>query len=303
MPNMFRKILCPVFFDDARPVALEYARHLAQQDGATVYLLHVVPTDEFHLHSKAYRPEEAGGADVGWAERVARERLSQVAKESFDGVACETLTRVSGDPTEAILRVARELGVDLLVIATHGRTGLARLLRRSVAERAVREATCPVLTTKGGRGLTAPSPFRKILVPVDIGEEPGRALRLAARMAERSGGTVFLLHVVPTEEIYLFRDVYRPDESGGPSLVRAEKAARERLAEIARAHLGAAQRETLVHVSDDPERTILEVEQDLGPDLLVMATRGVSGLLHVLLGSLTEKLVRDSSCPVLSLRE
>ena len=61
--------------------------------------------------------------------------------------------------------------------------------------------------------------------------------------------------------------------------------------------------ETVLHVSGDPARTILEVEKELGADLLVMATHGVTGLFHLLLGSLTEKMVREAGCPVLSIRQ
>jgi len=62
MIKPFRKILCPVYFDETSPVALQYAQHFANQDDGTVYLFHAVPTDELHLLRKVYRPEEHGGA-------------------------------------------------------------------------------------------------------------------------------------------------------------------------------------------------------------------------------------------------
>ena len=156
MNGTFRNVLCPVYFDEASTAAVDYARLFAGQDDGTVHLLHVVPTDEFHLHSRIYRPEEAGGADARWAERVARERLEEIARERFGGLRCQTVTRVSGDVAAGILEAARAVGADLLVMATHARTGLARLLRGSVAERAVREAPCPVFTTRGAQPPAAP---------------------------------------------------------------------------------------------------------------------------------------------------
>ncbi len=304
MVRSFNKILTPVYFDDVSVAALGYARHFAEQNGGTVYLLHVVPTDEFHLLSKVYRPEEGGGADVRWAEKVAKEKLEEIARERLGGVRCETVTRVSGDPVEGILGAEKELGADLIVMATHGRTGLAHLFLGSVAEKVVRESPCPVFTTHKREELPLDRPFCKILVPVDIEEARSQtALSYARRIAEQNEGTVYPLHVVPTEEIYLLRDVYRPDEAGGPNLVWAEKVAKEKLEEIARQYLSGASFETVVHVSNDPQRTILETEKDLGADLLVMATHGYTGILHLMVGSLTEKLVRDSACPVLSIRE
>jgi len=96
MAELFRKILSPVYFDETSPAALEYARHFARQNDGTVYLLHVVPTDELHLLRKVYRPEEGGGADTGWAEKVAREKLQTMAQEHLGGVRCEIVTRLSG---------------------------------------------------------------------------------------------------------------------------------------------------------------------------------------------------------------
>src|SRR5262249_3391077 len=81
MAELFRKILSPVYFDATSPAALEYARHFARQNDGVVYLLHVVPRDELHLLRKVYRPAAGGGADTGWAEKVAREKLQTMAQE------------------------------------------------------------------------------------------------------------------------------------------------------------------------------------------------------------------------------
>ena len=64
MAETFRNILCPIYLDDTSPQVLSHARHFAHLGGGTIYLLHVVPTDELHLLRKEYRPDEWGGADV-----------------------------------------------------------------------------------------------------------------------------------------------------------------------------------------------------------------------------------------------
>ncbi len=302
MTEAFRKILSPVYFDETSPAALDYARHFAQQNDGTVYLLHVVPTDEFHLHHQAYRPKEGGGADPVWAEKVAREKLQEIARERLGAVRYEVVIRLGSDPATGILEAEKDLGANLVVMATHGRTGLSHLFLGSVAEKVVRESSCLVLTTHRQEELPTTQPFRKILVPVDIDNKSVVALSHARRIAEQNDGTVYPLHVVPTEEIYLHRDVYRPEEGGGANLVQAEKVTKEKLEAIAGEHLSGVRYEAVTHVSGDPARTILEVEKDLGADLVVMATHGFTGILHLMVGSLTEKLVRESFCPVLSIR-
>jgi nucleotide-binding universal stress UspA family protein len=124
------------------------------------------------------------------------------------------------------------------------------------------------------------------------------------RIAEYSQGTVYLLHIVPTDETdLLLRDVYQAREGAHANSVVAERVARQKLAQLAKDHLSGVRYETVLHVSGDPAKTILEVERAVGADLLIMATHGLHGVFHLLLGSLTEKMRRESSCPVLSLRQ
>src|SRR5262249_4698919 len=157
---------------------------------------------------KVYRPQEGGGADASWAEKVAREQLQTIAQEHLAGVRHEIVTHLSGDPATGILEVEKEVGADLVVIATHGRTGLAHLILGSLEEKVVRESRCPVFTTHRGENLASTEPFHRILVPVDIAERSATALTYARGIAEHSRGTVYPLHIVPTEETdLLLRDV------------------------------------------------------------------------------------------------
>lgn len=148
MRHLFLRILSPVDFHENSLAALEYAAQFARQYDATVYLLHVVPTDELHLHREVYRPEEGGGADVQWAEKVSKEKLHEIAQERLSGgIRYEILTRV-GEAAKSILETAEEVGAELIVMATHGRTGISHFFLGSVAEQVVREASCPVLTLR-----------------------------------------------------------------------------------------------------------------------------------------------------------
>ena len=304
MPELFRTILSPVYFDETSPQALEYARHFAQQSGGSVSLLHVVPTDEFHLLRRVYEPEKGGGADTDWAEKVSRDKLQALAKTHLEGVRYEIVTRLNSDPATGILEAAKEVGADLVTMATHGRTGISHLILGSVAEKVVRETVCPVFVSRHGEHLSETQPFQKIVVPVDITEQAGSALTYARRIAEQYQATVYPLHIVPAADSdLLLREVYRANPQAPADHVYAEKIARQKLEELTRTYLSGVRSEIELHVSGDPGKTILEVEKAIGADLLVMATHGFSGMFHLLLRSLTEKMMRDSGCPVLALHQ
>lgn len=307
MARPFHKILCPVYFDETSSVAVEYARHFASQDDGTVYLFHAVPTDELHLLRKVYHPQEHGGADVIRAEQVARDRLAEIAHEHLKGTRHEIVTARQSDSARGILEAEEKVGVDLVVMATHGRTGIAHLMLGSVAEKVVRESKRPVFTTRRGELLSGATPFQKILAPVDISDQANAALVCARQIAEQSGGVVYPLHIVPTDETeLLLHDVYeaREDKTNHKvNAVVAEKVARRKLTDLAERHLSGMRYHPELQVSGDPAKTILEVATGISADLIVMTTHGVSGFFHLLLGSITEKMMREAACPVLAFRQ
>ncbi len=147
----FANILCPVDFDQNSLAAVPIAARLAQEQNATLCLLHVI-----HLH-----PPAEPALSFAEAEAKARTRLEQLAHQKFKAGTRYELLVITGDPAAEVLQVAAGLGDDLIVMATHGRRGFRRLVLGSVAERVVREAPCPVLTVRpnaarGGASRTRP---------------------------------------------------------------------------------------------------------------------------------------------------
>jgi len=137
---MFKKILCPVAFNDNSIAALDYARALALESGAMLYVMNVV-----------FLPLETLEPRPAVSEEPSRLALDKLARERFHGkVRYKLLVRI-GQPAELISQTAEELDVDLIVMATHGRTGVSHLFLGSVAEHVVRTATRPVLTIRPGR--------------------------------------------------------------------------------------------------------------------------------------------------------
>jgi len=140
MAYPFKAILSPVQFDDNSMAALSVAKELALTYGATVYVLYVVPiilvAGEGYI---VYSLEEQ--------EQNAKKALAEMAQQRLSGVKYEILTKI-GEIAKSVLDVAHEIRADLIVMATHGRTGIPHFFLGSVAEKVVREAHCPVLTVR-----------------------------------------------------------------------------------------------------------------------------------------------------------
>ncbi len=137
--------------------------------------------------------------------------------------------------------------------------------------------------------------YQRILCPVDFDENSLAALGTAADLARRSDGTVFVLHVVPMivapTAMPVYVDLYKSQE----------EAAWARLKEFARKDLAGVKYELLVQMGE-PAGTILRAEKKVSPDLLVMATHGRRGFSRFFLGSVAEVVLRESTCPVLTIR-
>ena len=140
----YKIILCPVDFDDNSMAALAHARRLAIDMGATIHLLHVLPI----LPMLADHGVNVGVDEA--AEQQAQCQLKDLARRRLTRVPAEIHTRIAfvSEVPKAILASARELGADLIVMATHGRGRIGHLLFGSVTEAVVRNAVCPVLTLR-----------------------------------------------------------------------------------------------------------------------------------------------------------
>lgn len=143
MANTFRTVLCAIDFGPHTDLTLEAARRVAEDAAGKLVLFHVVPL-----------PIEAVGQPLlvepfSGAEQDARERMKHLA-DRLDLKIPYEIAVVTGEPAPEIIRAAGEHHADLVVMATHGRTGLSHFFLGSVAERVVRESPVPVLTVRAG---------------------------------------------------------------------------------------------------------------------------------------------------------
>jgi nucleotide-binding universal stress UspA family protein len=144
----FRQILVPTDFSATSDLALDYAREVAQRFGASLHLVHVLEDPFVYgpLGSQAFLAETEGVRKSILDDAKAR-LARRITRRDGDVVAASAEV-ICGRGAEAIVMHARNLGIDLIVMGTHGRTGLAHLLIGSVAERVFRTAPCPVMTVR-----------------------------------------------------------------------------------------------------------------------------------------------------------
>ncbi len=283
MTTIFRKILCPVAFSDNSMAALDQAAKLARKSDSLLYLMHVqfVPMSNLdELAREVTLSTEPGKLQL---ERVARKHLAKVRHK---------LLVQFGKPAELIEKAAEDLDIDLIVMAIHERSGIDRLFLGSIAEHVLRSSRRPVLSFGPGTALGA---LKKILCLVDLDPDSVAALKVGWRLAQEYSATVSLLRVVPVP----FEPSEVPVE---PVTHEWEQNARDQLAKVAAENLGAKAKCKLVVRRGDPASAILEVEKELRPDLIVMASHEQSGLSHLVFGSVAERTVRESVVPVLTVR-
>ncbi len=148
MTAPFRLILCPVDFSELSAHALQYAASLANKYGASLHVLHVV--DEAFQYWMAMGPNSVPVGpppeELLTAAKEGMVRFIEAQPPCVDGKAVTQV--VLGRPFVEIIRYAREAKADLIVLGTHGRSGLSHMLLGSVTEKVVRKATCPVLTIR-----------------------------------------------------------------------------------------------------------------------------------------------------------
>ncbi|HKE13903.1 MAG TPA: universal stress protein [Kofleriaceae bacterium] len=297
-----RRILVGTDFSGEAEIALEHAVRIARHVGAELLLAHagsVIDTAD-----AALAPESAALLEYERivAQHVAenREHLAQLVDRVRSRGVDASEQIVEGFPDTGISEAADELDADLVVIGTHGRTGLKRLLLGSVAERVVRLCRRHVMVARPTADGEAAG-YRRILVPTDFSPRAELALEIALELADPAG-EVELLHAWSLPALTGSLVPSRASESALEP-VRASLAAGARdkgEALIARHPTPATVALTIVN--DQAARAIGE-RAATGHDLIVMGGHGRRGLRRLILGSVAEATVRHAPCSVLVVHE
>jgi nucleotide-binding universal stress UspA family protein len=200
---------------------------------------------------------------------------------------------LSGDPSNEIVRASSDH--ELIVMGTAGLTGAQHLLLGSVAEKVVRSARSPVLVVRSGADVdSGVTTVKKLLIPTDGSENTKPAVAHGLSLAKALGAEVTALSVAYPE----FASHLTMHEEGGRMSLEACREATSSVADEGR-RLGVAVRSMIV--TGAPSEEIIKASAE--HDLIVMGTAGRTGLAHMRLGSVAEKTVRLSNCPVLVVRK
>lgn len=297
----FEHILCPTDFSVFSERALRHAAALARRFEARLTVLHVIPQWTPYTHAPAYFPAPML-ANPSLCRHVEEDLREAIAPIVDSGVAVETMLR-EAEPWREILTVAEELPADLLVMGTHGRGGFEQLLLGAVAEKVLRRAPCPVLTVcrEEGRTWEAPGLVRRILCATDLSDASARTVDYALSLASEYQAALTVVHVlegVAASDSPAYKEL--PETAA--LLRQVEATAREQLHQAipqdARAWCDVEERVELGRA----HRELLRLAAETSADLIVMGARRHGLLAWTSFGSTLHHVVREASCPVLSVK-
>ena len=293
---MFEKILVPLDGSELAESALPYAEEMVGRLGSELTLLHTSQSAEdpyCHIY-QSYLEKVAANTRHG-IERYLR-------KEEERAIKIDTQMLV-GHPAEQIVDYADSQGIDLVIIATHGRSGVRRWALGSIADKVVKGATRPVLLIRSG----SPRPevrergiLNKAIVPLDGSEEGETVIQYIEELAYRFKAELFLLGVVT--QVYSFYTA--PEYAVYPSehLESVEALTKDYLEKV-----GAQLRQRGISTKCDVRvgnvaDEIIAFADEINADVIAMTTHGRSGVSRWALGSVADKVLHKGTVPLLLVR-
>jgi nucleotide-binding universal stress UspA family protein len=295
---VIRQILCPTDFSEFSHRALEHAIAIARWYKSKISVQHVFSSipppgvpDYPVLVSLSPEMRESILAQL--------QLFSEPARKA--GIAVEAVLD-DGHPVNEIVKRAKEAPADLVVLGTHGRGGFEKLMLGSVTEQVLRKVLCPVLTVPSSAGaLSGPEPgvFKTILCPVDFSEASMKALEYAFSLAKEADAKLLLLHaleVLPDEELpeTLRFDTIRYNDN-------LKSVARDRLLKLIPVGASDWSRPEVFVAVGKAYREILKTAEERQAGLIVIGIHGRNPIDRLFFGSTTQHVVRQATCPVLTI--
>jgi nucleotide-binding universal stress UspA family protein len=271
-----RHILVPVDFSDLSALGLRYADALAKCSGARLSVLFANPFQPpaYFTQSRIAELEKQFES----ARHDAGRYLSEFVASTLPEHSRVSTDVVEAMPVDAILLESERLRPGMIVIGTHGRSGINRLMMGSVTERLIRLSRVPVLAVRGDLPPPGPVPIREMLCPVNDTPFARKALHYAVRMAACFGATLTVLHVEEPsgEHAIADLDAWIPATLRGACSLRAVR------------RQGEAAREVIAAASVQ------------GSDMLVLGAHHQRFFDTSTLGATTIRILRHTPCPVLA---
>jgi len=273
-----KNILCPVDLSPVSDGILRWAGLFARTFEALLEVLHADWWEPPRYFTEAQiqrlsRQESEGG-------KVLKRELEVVAKSALGSFSDYKVTVSEGYPIEQILKRAKELTSDLIVMGSHGRTGMARLRMGSVAEDVVRASRCPVLIVKPSKEAGPAPAIQNILCPVNFTSLSQQNLEISSELANAFGARLWVVHATDHEEIKV-EEVHQRICDWVPQEVRG----RCEVSEVVR--------------RGNPAEQIILMAREHSADLIVMGAQHRPFLEFTTLGTTTERVMRHSLTSVL----
>ena len=294
---MFTTILVPLDGSNLAEQALAPAAKLARRTNASILFVRAPSL------APAYATAESAYGLI-YPEPVLRRASAEVtdylksiqARQVVSGITVRA-TVAGGEAASAILDEASQSKADLIVMSSHGYSGLTRWLLGSVTEKVLRAATCPVLVVRSSQ------PLRHMLVTLDGSELSGRVVAPAMAAAQALGASVTLLRVVPEISADQMHELDQYEAGLGPRLsLEMQEDAHGYLQTTINTFDGLGLDISAAVRCGPAASTILEYAEGHAVDLIAMATHGRSGVKRWVYGSVTEKVLRAGGYSMLVVR-
>ena len=298
MRVLLKRILCATDFSDFSNHAIPYGIALAREFKAKLYVSHVIDLSSAAIYGEAvFALEEQQSRMTTYAHKEMTRLMGQEALE------WEPLITV-GNPANEIARLAADKQIDLAIAASHGRSGLKRLILGSVTERLMRTLPCPLWVVRSPeRGFVTPATqaiqLKKILVGCDFSPDSSLALEYGLSLAQEFQADLHLAHVV---EPPLYDDLIKPSESREAFRQRLRKTVQEKLTSMVPEEARTWCNPVTALLAGLPHEELIKYAVVNGINLVVLGVRGHSLVETLLVGSTTGRVMRGAPCPVLSVQ-
>lgn len=285
------RVLFTTDFSEASNRAIPHAQEIAARFNAELIIGHV---------RIAISPLEADFLDEGSYARYAEEGLKKFSSR-ITGQEFRTVERTSISAATGILEMIQSEKIDLVVMATHGRTGLGHFVMGSVAEKVVRHAEVPVLTVALQKEDYRDNPqYRSILVGFDYSDYSKTAVTGGYEIARAYDAKLKILNVIEQSVRPGYYATWR--ESALKEVPNSLAEIRETVSSLLGRN-GSGDVEIEVGIGNGDGRVAREINEFARQheiDLIILGTHGLAGFEHLLLGSTTERVIRSAPCPVLT---
>ena len=285
-PIKIKGILAATDFSMQATLALKIAAHLAKQLRARFYVLHTI-MPQVYAPGARMMPPVLHEVDTRQAQEQLRKytvKIPEVRTTKHEDLV------LNGPPTLTMQYLVEDKGIDLIVVGSHGRGGLGKLVLGSEAEAAIRHLHCPVLVV-GPRCARRREPLKSIVFATDLPAGSLRAAQYAMSIAQATGSIATLVHVLPT----------RVTREASLSETEKENAIKE-LAHLVPKDTELRKRVHFEIAVGDPAEQIVQIANHARAGLIVMGVREHGVLADHAPWATLSAVIRSAHCPILAVR-